>query len=89
MRASCFLSGNDMTDQRASQPFYAGKIYRLLTAAFGLLLSGVGLYAIFCADTPAAARIAGGSTLVLAGYNLISAAWKATESWLSRLGPMP
>ncbi|HCT39996.1 MAG TPA: hypothetical protein DF427_02200 [Moraxellaceae bacterium] len=78
-----------MTDQRASQPFYTGRMYRLLTAAFGLLLTGVGLYPIFYADTSAVARIAGGSALFLAGYDLISAACKARESWLSRLGPLP
>lgn len=78
-----------MTDQRKSQPFYAGRIYRLLTATFGLLLIGVGLYALFFADTSSVVRFIGGSALVLAGYNMVSSAYKAKESWLSKLGPLP
>ncbi|MDP2134247.1 MAG: hypothetical protein Q8J99_11600 [Sulfuritalea sp.] len=81
--------GNVMTDPHPSQPFHTGKVYRLLTAGFGLFLSGVGLYAIFFADTATAVRYAGGAVLVLAAYNMVSAACRAKESWLSRLGPLP
>lgn len=78
-----------MTDQHTSQPFYAGRMYRLLTAIFGLLLTGTGLYAIFLADTSTLVRFAGGTALVLTGCNMVSAACKSKESWLSRLGPLP
>jgi uncharacterized membrane protein HdeD (DUF308 family) len=78
-----------MTDQHADQPFYARKRYRLLTVAFGLLLIGVGVYALIFADTSIVVRLVGGSALVLAGYNMVSSACRAKESWLSKLGPLP
>lgn len=78
-----------MTDQHADQPFYARKMYRLLTAAFGLLLIGVGVYALIFAGTSTVVRLVGGSALVLAGYNMVSSAYQAKESWLSKLGPLP
>lgn len=78
-----------MTDQRASQPFYAGRMYRLLTAVFGLFLTGVGFYVFLFADTSPVVRLLGGSVLVMLGYNMVSSACQAKESWLSRLGPLP
>jgi len=78
-----------MSDHRASQPFYARRMHRLLTAGFGLFLTGVGLYAIFFADTATAVRFAGGSVLVLAGGNMVYSACKAKQPWLSKLGPLP
>ena len=56
---------------------------------FGLFLTGVGLYAIFFADTATAVRFAGGSVLVLAGGNMVYSACKAKQPWLSKLGPLP
>ena len=64
-------------------------MYRLLTAVFGLLLIGVGFYAFFFADTSTVVQLLGGSVLVLLGYNMVSSACKAKESWLSKLGPLP
>jgi len=78
-----------MKDQGASQVFYAGKMYRLLTAVFGLFLIAVGCYAFFLADTSTVVRLLGGFVLVLLGYNMVSSACKAKESWLSKLGPLP
>jgi uncharacterized membrane protein HdeD (DUF308 family) len=78
-----------MTDQHADQPFYARKVHRLVTAAFGSLLIGVGVYALFFADTSTVVRLVSGSALVLTGYNMVSSAYKAKESWLSKLGPLP
>jgi hypothetical protein len=78
-----------MTDRAECQPFYARGTYRLLTGTFGLFLTGVGLYALFFAGTSTGVRLVGGSVLVLAGCNLVSSAYKAKPSWLSRLGPLP
>jgi len=80
-----------MTDQRTSsrQPFHARKPYRLFAAAFGLLLVGVGCYALFFAETAMLVRIAGGAALVLVGGNMVWSACKARESWLSKVGPLP
>jgi uncharacterized membrane protein HdeD (DUF308 family) len=74
---------------QAGQPFYAKRMYRLLTAAFGLLLIGVGVYALVFAGTSTVVRFVGGSAFVLAGYNLVSSACQARESWLSKFGPLP
>lgn len=78
-----------MTDQHPSQAFYEGKMYRLLTAALGILLAGVGFYALFFAETSLPVRLLGGLACVLAGYNMLSSACKAKESWLAKLGPLP
>ena len=78
-----------MTDPHPSQAFYEGKMYRLLTATLGILLAGIGLYALFLAETSLVVRLFGGLACVLAGSNMISSACKAKESWLSKLGPLP
>jgi uncharacterized membrane protein HdeD (DUF308 family) len=78
-----------MTDHRSKQAFYEGKMYRLLTAALGILLAGVGFYALIFADTSLIVRLLGGLACVLAGYNMLSSACKAKESWLSKRGPLP
>lgn len=64
-------------------------MYRVLTAALGLLLIGVGVYALFFADTATVVRLLGGAALVLVGYNMLSSAYQGKESWLSKLGPLP
>lgn len=78
-----------VTDRGAGKPFYAGRTYRLITAAFGLLLIGVGCYALFLADTAGVIRFAGGTAFVAVGGNMVWSAVAARESWLSRLGPLP
>lgn len=75
--------------RRGGKPFYAGRTYRLITAAFGLLLIGVGCYALFLADTAGVIRFAGGTAFVAVGGNMVWSAVTARESWLSRLGPLP
>lgn len=75
--------------RREGKPFYAGRTYRLITAAFGLLLIGVGCYALFLADTAGVIRFAGGTAFVAVGGNMVWSAVAARESWLSRLGPLP
>ena len=73
----------------AGKPFYAARTYRLITAAFGLLLIGVGCYALFLAGTAGVIRYAGGAAFVAVGVNMVWSAYRAKESWLSRLGPLP
>jgi small neutral amino acid transporter SnatA (MarC family) len=81
--------GIAMLGKPANQTFYKGKLYRLTSAAFGSLLLGAGFYAIFFAETQAAVRITGGIALILLGYNTVWSAYKAKESWLSKIGPLP
>jgi small neutral amino acid transporter SnatA (MarC family) len=78
-----------MADKPAIRPFYTGKLYRLLSAAFGSLLLGAGFYALFFAETQVVVRITGGVALILIGFNMVWSAYKAKESWLSKIGPLP
>jgi len=78
-----------MTDSPSSQPFYTRPLYRRLSAAFGLFLSGVGIYAALFGYTSLLLRIVLGALLVLIGGNMVLSAYRARESWLSRLGPLP
>lgn len=78
-----------MTDRREREPFHARRSYRLITGSLGLLLIGVGLYALFFSGASAILRLVAGAALVLPGYDMVASAFKARESWLSRLGPLP
>lgn len=75
--------------EKPRQAFYTRMPYRIVTAAFGFFLSIVGLYILLLADTSGSARLIAGPLIVLPGCNMLIAAWKAKESWLSRLGPLP
>lgn len=78
-----------MTHQEESQPFYARKLYRFLSSGFGLFLMGIGFYILLFADTSIILRFVVGSVIVLLGINMVVSAYKAKESWLSKLGPLP
>ena len=78
-----------MTDHRQSTPFYAKRGYRLLTGIVGLCLVGLGIYAMRFAGPSTLWQRLGGAALVLAGANMIVSAYRARESWLSRIGPLP
>jgi len=69
--------------------FFAGKTHRIVSGAFGLLLLGIGLYALFFSEAQGVLRYGAGAVLILLGANAIHAAWRAKPSWLSRIGPLP
>ena len=71
------------------QPFYAQRLYRLLTGVLGLSLSGAGLYALLWADTSGALRWLAGLGILVLGINMVVAACTAKESWISKIGPLP
>ena len=81
--------GDVLMDKRESLPFYAGTIYRLVSAVFGLALIIGGFCALFLAETHPALRIPGGIGVILLGCNMAWSAHTAKESWLSRIGPLP
>lgn len=56
---------------------------------FGLFLVTVGLYALLFVAPLTAPRVIAGVVLVVLGCNMLAAAYRAKESWLSRLGPLP
>lgn len=78
-----------MTDHPQSTPFYAKRIYRLLAGVFGLFLASLGIYAMLFAGPPATLQLVGGAVLVLVGANMTLSAYRAKESWLARIGPLP
>ncbi len=69
--------------------FHARKVYRLITAVFGLFLAGLGLYVLLFTGNTVVVRFVAGVVLGAFGINMVVSAIKAKESWLSRLGPLP
>ena len=78
-----------MTDHRPSTPFYARRMYRLLSGTFGLFLASVGIYVMLFAGPATTLQLIGGAALALLGANMALSAYRAKESWLSRIGPLP
>jgi putative Mn2+ efflux pump MntP len=62
---------------------------RIVSAAFGVFLVGVGVYAAFYGVVPRHWAVLGGLVLVLLGGNLVYSAYRDRSSWLSRIGPLP
>ncbi|MDP2267938.1 MAG: hypothetical protein Q8K46_02110 [Deltaproteobacteria bacterium] len=78
-----------MRDPHERTPFYAKRIYRLLSGALGAALIGVGLYALMLAGPLTVLSAVGGIGLILVGGNMVASAYASKESWLSRIGPLP
>lgn len=78
-----------MNTQGEREPFYTRKLYRLFSGGFGLFLIGVGVYALFFTGDSTMMQIVGGIALVLLGFNMVISAFRARESLISRLGPLP
>jgi len=66
-----------------------GQGERLFACVLGVLLVGVGGYALLFGYTDAVWRYGGGGVLIVLGGNLLQAAWRGKPSWLSHLGPLP
>lgn len=62
---------------------------RILAAAFGLFLAGVGVYTAFLSGAPLHWAVLVGGGLTLLGGNLAYSAFSGRPSWLSRVGPLP
>jgi len=69
--------------------FYQGLIYRILSGLFGLALIVLGLYISFVLGQIDALRFVGAVALVLLGGNMAYSAYRARESWISKIGPLP
>ncbi len=78
-----------MRKQREGTPFYAKRIYRLLSGAFGLVLIGLGLYTLIFSGLMTVLSVVGGIGLILIGGNMVLSAYTSKESWLSKIGPLP
>lgn len=75
--------------QPTSQPFYARKTFRIVTALLGLALIALGIYVLLSTDASGVIPLLTGFALVVVGLNGFYAALTATRSWLSKLGPLP
>lgn len=62
---------------------------RIFSVLFGLLLSGVGIYVLLFSHEFKFWYIFGGMVLALFGSNMLYAAYRNKQSWLSRIGPLP
>jgi Zn-dependent protease len=62
---------------------------RTFSVVFGILLLGVGVFALGLDHESPMWRFGGGLLLVLLGGNSLFAAYRNRPSWLSRLGPLP
>jgi heme A synthase len=71
------------------QPHSSGKFHRLASAALGLLLLGVGIYAWLLPETTGLLRYGSALLFVVLGANAVYCAWRAKPSWLTRIGPLP
>jgi hypothetical protein len=78
-----------MKESSRVRPHYARGNYRLATGLLGLFLVGVGVFVLLRATTSAVVRVSSGLVLVLLGGNMVLSSYRGTESWLSRLGPLP
>ena len=62
---------------------------RVLLVNFGVILSGVGLYALVLSDASPVWRYLGGGFLCAVGINAIYCGATGKRSWISRIGPLP
>jgi len=62
---------------------------RAFSAAFGLFLLAIGLYALVLGESPAAWRFIGGAVMAILGGNMLYASATGKPSWLSKVGPLP
>lgn len=76
-----------MTDPQKTPRYYDGRVYRVLSGAFGLFLVVVGIYVVFFGVVDPLICIAMGLGIALVGANTLWAAIQAKASWLFKLGP--
>jgi hypothetical protein len=74
-------------NHREPPPYFARRAYRAISAAFGVLLLGIACYLFLTSSD--GLQMAAAALLLVVGGNLLFAAWRGTESWVARLGPLP
>ncbi len=76
-----------MTDPQNTPRYYDGRVYRVLSGAFGVFLVVVGIYVVFFGVVEPLICLVAGSLIALVGANTLWAAIQAKASWLFKLGP--
>ena len=77
-----------MTDKPTKPRFPAGRVYRMLTGAFGLFLAGISIYALLFSGPSTMLQNVVAVVFVVLGGEMVFSACKGKESWLSGLGPL-
>lgn len=62
---------------------------RLFVGAFGVLLLGVGIYAVMMGGDKQVWRYLGGIALCVLGVNAVYGSLTNHRPWISRIGPLP
>jgi hypothetical protein len=62
--------------------------YRVVTAAFGILFSGLAVAVVVAAELTVGAAI-GAAALGILGIDALVSAYRSTPSLLSKIGPLP
>ncbi|MEO7798782.1 MAG: hypothetical protein ABIY47_13775 [Opitutaceae bacterium] len=75
-------------NEREQKPSYAGPVYRTLSVLFALTLLGSSFYLLF-GQRAGALQVIGALSILALGVNLLLAAVRGKESWLSKIGPLP
>lgn len=65
------------------------KAERIFSVLFGLFLFGIGIYVLLFSYDSTLWQLIGGMLLALFGSNMLYAAYRNKQSWLSRIGPLP
>lgn len=78
-----------MNESKQDKPFHSRTVYRLISAALGAVLVGIGLGSLLLGSGYTMFRIAAGLAFFALGIESIWSACKGRESWLSRIGPLP
>lgn len=76
-----------MADNRDINRYFSGTIYRVLSGLFGLLLIGVGIYAIFFGVVGVFARVSIGLVITVLGAEALWSSVHSRQSWLAKLAP--
>ena len=62
---------------------------RVFVGAFGILLLGVGIYAMVLVEGYATWRYLGGGVLAALGANAVYGGITGKRPWISKIGPLP
>lgn len=77
-----------MKDDQDINRYFRGRIYRVLSALFGLFLTCLGFYVVFFGVVDPLIRIGAGLIITLLGAETVWSAIQSKQSWLAKLGPI-
>ncbi len=66
-----------------------GAVHRLFTGGLGVVILGSGVYAMRFVSSSGMFQFVGAAVLIVLGVNMVFSAFRARESWMSKIGPLP